>query len=162
MHQQRRLVRITVYARHAHLFKIYAILAYLFHVNCGLMQGNLAKQLAKLVKVKYVEDISLASRVGASPCAWVSELCTWIPELCMRVSDFCSNTGRAFCICGTVICVPILIGCCCTSLSPTVSLAAFVEVALERLQTTMMVSLQSLDLPTGNILIIYGVNFTMF
>ncbi len=35
------------------------------------MQGNLAKQLAKLVKVKYVEDISLASRVGKSPCTWV-------------------------------------------------------------------------------------------
>ncbi len=30
------------------------------------LQGNLAKQLAKLVKVKYVEDISTASRVGAS------------------------------------------------------------------------------------------------
>jgi len=61
------------------------------------MQGNLAKQLAKLVKVKYVEDISLASRVGMSPCTWVPEmhrlmsslrtqvlaLCAWIPELCM-------------------------------------------------------------------------------
>ena len=28
------------------------------------LQSNLAKQLAKLVKVKYVEDISTASRVG--------------------------------------------------------------------------------------------------
>ncbi len=45
------------------------------------MQGNLAKQLAKLVKVKYVEDISLASRVGMSPCTWVPKLCTLMSEL---------------------------------------------------------------------------------
>lgn len=29
-----------------------------------VLQSNLAKQLAKLVKVKYVEDITAASRVG--------------------------------------------------------------------------------------------------
>lgn len=29
-----------------------------------MLQSNLAKQLAKLVKVKYVEDITYASRVG--------------------------------------------------------------------------------------------------
>lgn len=35
------------------------------------MQSNLAKQLAKLVKVKYVEDISAASRVGMqAECAY--------------------------------------------------------------------------------------------
>ena len=32
------------------------------------VQSNLAKQLAKLVKVKYVENITDASRVGGLPC----------------------------------------------------------------------------------------------
>lgn len=32
--------------------------------NPTVLQSNLAKQLAKLVKVKYVEDITAASRVG--------------------------------------------------------------------------------------------------
>lgn len=30
------------------------------------MQANLVKQLAKLVKVRYVEDITASERVGAS------------------------------------------------------------------------------------------------
>ena len=51
-----------------------------------------------------------------------------------------------FAIRGTVLSAPILTVCCCTSLSPTVTLSAFVVV--ESLQTTMMVSLRSLDLPT--------------
>lgn len=82
----------------------------MLHVTFDHMQGNLAKQLAKLVKVKYVEDISLASRVGTSPCTWVPEsctlmpemrtwvpeLCTWISEFCTWVPDFCSNTECAF------------------------------------------------------------------
>lgn len=33
-----------------------------------VMQSNLAKQLGKLVKVKYVEDITDASRVGECTC----------------------------------------------------------------------------------------------
>ena len=74
------------------------------------MQGNLAKQLAKLVKVKYVEDISLASRVGMYPCLWVPELhtmmpdmhtwvsesSTWIPELCAWVPDFWQQYRTCF------------------------------------------------------------------
>lgn len=36
----------------------------LWRDNVCWMQSNLAKQLAKLVKVKYVEDISAAARVG--------------------------------------------------------------------------------------------------
>lgn len=42
------------------------------------LQSNLAKQLAKLVKVKYVEDITDASRVGEPVqllCALV--VCPW-------------------------------------------------------------------------------------
>ena len=44
------------------------------------MQSNLAKQLAKLVKVKYVEDISAAARVGKqlSACGVACQ-----PHLCM-------------------------------------------------------------------------------
>lgn len=31
---------------------------------CNIMQANLVKQLAKLVKVRYVEDITASERVG--------------------------------------------------------------------------------------------------
>lgn len=119
----------------------------MLHVTFDHMQGNLAKQLAKLVKVKYVEDISLASRVGTSPCTWVPEsctlmpemrtwvpeLCTWISEFCTWVPDFCSNTERAFCVWGAIVCVPVLIVCCRTNLSPTVSLATIVPSQFRKL-----------------------------
>lgn len=48
------------------------------------MQSNLAKQLAKLVKVKYVEDISAASRVGKQlECA--SHMLMHVLPPCMRL-----------------------------------------------------------------------------
>lgn len=68
----------------------------LFHVNRELMQGNLAKQLAKLVKVKYVEDISLASRVGMSPCTWVSKLITSMSELRTWISECCTRARNVY------------------------------------------------------------------
>lgn len=37
-----------------------------------LLQANLVKQLAKLVKVRYVEDITASERVGAPPAAALS------------------------------------------------------------------------------------------
>jgi len=51
--------------------------------------------------------------------------------------DFCSNIGRAFWTCGIIICLPILIVCCCTSLSPTVSLAGFWTI-MQQLANHMM------------------------
>ncbi len=102
------------------------------------MQGNLAKQLAKLVKVKYVEDISLASRVGKSPCTWVivhidviiahmSVRTVHMDQKCVRGCQTSAAIQDLLFACRSVL---ILIGCCWTRLSPTVSLAAFVDVAL--------------------------------
>lgn len=40
-----------------------------------VVQANLVKQLAKLVKVRYVEDITASERVGAPVCCPSSHMC---------------------------------------------------------------------------------------
>ena len=70
------------------------------------MQSNLAKQLGKLVKVKYVEDITDASRVGEPAHA-----CTMSPIQSLTTSS--SLAVNTFVVQNCTLALPARLMQCC-------------------------------------------------